>query len=140
MKTNPEEFAADYGKWDGLIKAAWHEDVTDWVAALNPTEIEMLQEARRKIYRERFTAQVMRTLLKVDDAPTTPTLTAKSTLAPNTVYSPYQNSIGVNTATGGGGIGGAGTWVATGTNTVVTDSMLERFEKVWNKYKKEGGK
>lgn len=137
MKTNPEEFAADYGKWDGLINNSWHEEATSWTAALNDTELKMLKEARRNIFREKFTAQVMKTLLKTDDAPT---LTAKSTLVPNTVYSPYQNIVVANNSTGGGGIGGAGTWVTTGTNTVVTDSMMERFEKVWNKYKKEGGK
>lgn len=132
MKTNPEEFAADFGKWDGLVKTAWHEEVTDWAAALNPTEIEMLKEARRKIYREKFTAQVMSTLLKTDDAPT---LTATSTIAPNTVYNPYQNSVTIATS-GTGGVGYSGN----GTNTVVTDSMMERFEKAWKEYKKKGGK
>jgi hypothetical protein len=76
------------------------------------------------------------TLLKTDDAPT---LTAKSTLAPNTVYSPYQNSVTIANS-GAGGVVGAGTWATTGTNTVVTDSMMERFEKAWKEYKKKGGK
>ena len=144
MRTNPEEFTADFGKWDGLVKTPWHEEVTDWVAALNPTEIEMLKEARRKVYREKFTAEVMRTLLSVENAPKQPKV---STQAPPTTspfqhstlqYNPYlaQNSvIAVGSAGSGGTIG-----LGSGTNAVVTDSMMERFEKVWNKYKKEGGK
>ena len=148
MKTNPEEFTADYGKWDGLVKTPWDENVTDWAAALNPTEIAMLKEARRKILREKFTAQVMKTLLKVEDAPKQPsvTLTAKSTTSPN----PYlaQNGFNPYLATTSafdnaplsvtiGGAGGGGTiGLGSGTNTVLTDSMMERFEKVWKEYKK----
>lgn len=141
MKTNPEEFADDHGKWGGLIKNAWYEDVTDWAAALNPTEIEMLKEARRKVYREKFTAHVVSTLLKTEDAPT---LTATSTIAPNPYltqnlvkydHTVYGGTIAVG-GTGGGGLSGIGN----GTNTVITDSMMERFEKAYKEYKKKGGK
>ena len=135
MRTNPEEFTEDFGKWDGLVKTPWHEEVTDWAAALNPTEIAVLKEARRKVYREKFTAQVMKTLLKVDDAPKQPsvTLTAKSTTSPNpypaqNVYNPYQNSVIAVSSAGGGGL--------TGTNTPMDTSMMERFEKAWKEYKK----
>jgi hypothetical protein len=135
MKTNPEEFMEDFGKWDGLIKTPWDENVTDWGAALNPTEIAMLKEARRKILREKFTAQVMKTLLTVDDAPKQPSVTTNPFRhSPNELarfgHPVYGNSIVV------GGTGGAGTWVTTGTNTPVETSMMERFEKVWKEYKK----
>ena len=136
MRTNPEEFTADYGKWDGLVKTAWDENVTDWAAALNPTEIAMLKEARRKIFREKFTAQVMKTLLTVDDAPKQPDVTTNPFRhSPNELarfgHTVYGNSIAVG-GTGGAGMVGLGS----GTNTVLTDSMMERFEKVWKEYKK----
>ena len=135
MKTNPEEFTEDFGKWDGLVNPPWHTDLSIWLKALNDAEIAMLQEGMRKIYREMFTARVMKTLLKVDDAPKQPsvTLTAKSTLAPNpnpaqNVYNPYQNSVIAVGSAGGGGL--------TGTNTPMDTSMMERFEKAWKEYKK----
>jgi hypothetical protein len=145
MESNPEEFKGHDSKWLNVVPSPT--GYADWSHALTTEELQALKDGVRKIYQDVFTAQVMQTLLSVDDAPKQPDVTTNPFRhSPNELarfgHTVYGNSIGVNASAGSGGTGlGTGTWVTTGTNTpVVTDSMLERFERVWNKYKKEGGK
>lgn len=121
MKTNPEEFAEEFGKWRGFVNPPWEEHITNWVTTLHPIEIEMLEEARRNLLREKFTAEVMKKLLEVKEVPTT----FKAT--------PYTQSLTVAT-NGTGGVGGAGVWV--GATPIIDDQMME-LKKAWEKYKNE---
>lgn len=124
MKTNPEEFYEGYeSKWAYIVKRA---EGAGW---LTEEEHKLLNDAANQLQRERFTADVLKTLTAPEIAPYETRVAAKQMYV-NQGQAKVINQLMV----GSGGAGGSATLTTSG-SPVVTQSDLDRAIA-----KLEGGK